>query len=98
MLLRSLFLACLISASCLSLSQQSDTERSRAPVTCPVTKPSDRPLVAPSPYLAHAGWQFLVWYGQTVDHTSKRRDVAASTKDFLVAAGLARVQVGHTRE
>jgi hypothetical protein len=53
MLLRPLFLVCLISVSHLSLSQES-TARPRVPGTCPVTKPSDRPLVAPSPYPAHA--------------------------------------------
>jgi hypothetical protein len=54
MLLRLLSLVCLISVSQLSLTQQSSRARTRVPQMCPVTKPSDRPFVAPSPYPARA--------------------------------------------
>ena len=54
MLLRLLSLVGLISLSQLSFTQQSGTGRPRAPETCLVTKSSDRPFVAPSPYPAKA--------------------------------------------
>lgn len=62
MSLRLLSLVCLISVSQLSLSQQAPAARPRAPETCPVTKPADRPFVPPSPYPAQAPMGSF-WFG-----------------------------------
>ena len=61
MVLRLLALFCLTSLCQPSLAQHSKISRPRVPDTCPVTKPSDRPLVAPPPYRAIGGYAF--WFG-----------------------------------
>jgi hypothetical protein len=62
MLLRLLSLVCLISVSQFSLTQQSHNARQRAPESCAVTRPSDHPFVAPSPYPAEAP-SGSFWFG-----------------------------------
>jgi hypothetical protein len=73
MLLRLLSLVCLISVSQMSLSQQAPPAKPRVPQTCPITKPSDSPFVAPSPYRARSPVGSF-WFGTDRLWTIVRND------------------------
>jgi len=62
MVLRLLALFCLTSLCQPSVAQQSRLSRPRVPDTCPVTKPSDRPFVAPPAYRPYVGGDAF-WFG-----------------------------------
>jgi|SRR5882724_2522799 len=51
---RLLFLFCVVSLSQSSFARPSRTAKPHVPATCRVTRPSDHPFVAPSPYPAQA--------------------------------------------
>ncbi len=63
MLSRRLTFLCLVFLSPVSFAQQSGTLAAEAvPESCPVTKPSDQPFVAPSPYPPQAP-KGSSWFG-----------------------------------
>jgi hypothetical protein len=62
MFARRLNLLCLILLSQTSFSQQPNLSPRAVPESCPVTRPSDKPLVAPYPYPAHAP-KGSYWFG-----------------------------------